>query len=136
MTTDSAQARQAEPSPLPMQYSEDSEFAILTRAMAQSLQDGHLDESEAMYARLCTMDARAESVLIFPVMFAIQRGKALQALQLINELPADRCPELRVLCLNVLGDPSWHGEATALLDSPNPTVRKAMRELLCKPLDS
>ncbi len=121
---------------LPEIHAEYSEFAVLARAMMEALQEDRLDEAEFMYARLCILDSRAEDVLIFPVIFAIQRGQALQALQHMNQLPAERCPELRVLCLNVLGDPIWHSEATALLDSPKIAVRQSMRQLLGMPSES
>lgn len=121
---------------LPDTHAEDSEFAVLARAMVAELQEDRVDEAELMYARLCILDPRAEDVLIFPALFAIQRGQVLQALQHINQLPAERCPELRVLCLNVLGDPIWHSEATALLDSPKIAVRQSMRQLLGMPAES
>ena len=65
---------------LPEIHAEYSEFAVLARAMMEALQEDRLDEAEFMYARLCILDSRAEDVLIFPVIFAIQRGQALQAL--------------------------------------------------------
>jgi type III secretion protein HrpB1 len=120
----------------PDTHQEDSEFAVLARTMVQALEQGRTGEAEFMYARLCMLDPRAENVLIFPVLFAIQRGQVMQALQRLNQLPAQRCPELRVLCLSVLGDPIWHSEATALLDSPKITVRQAMRQLLDMPAQS
>lgn len=108
----------------------ESALSQLTDTMVETLRDNRIDEAEALYQQLCESHPGAREMLVFPVLIAIRRGRALEALQHINSLPADRCPELRAMCLQNLGDPSWHGEATALLDSPDPAVRKAMQQLL------
>lgn len=108
----------------------ESAFSALTHTMVETLRDDRLDEADALYQQMCETHPHAHDMLVFPVLIAIQRGQALEALQHVNSLPTDRCPELRALCLRMLGDPSWHGEATALLDSPDPAIAKAMRQLL------
>ena len=105
-------------------------FSALAHALVDKLRAGRLDEADALYQQLCETHAAAQDMLVFPVLIAIQRGRPLDALQQVNNLPDDRHPELRALCLQMLGDPSWHGEATALLDSPDPDIRKAMGQLL------
>lgn len=107
-----------------------SEFSALARTLVDQLRANRLDEADALYQQLCETHDAARDMLVFPVLIAIQRGRALDALQQINSLPADQHPELRALCLQMLGDPSWHGEATALLDAPDPDIRKAMGQLL------
>lgn len=107
-----------------------SAFSALTRTMVESLRDDRIDEADALYQQMCEMHPAAQDMLVFPVLIAIQRGQALDALRHINSLPSDRCPELRALCLHMLGDPQWHGEATALLASPDPAIRTAMQQLL------
>jgi hypothetical protein len=69
------------------------------------------------------------------VLIALKRGRVHDAWQVVNGLPDDRCPELKALCLKILGDPAWYGYAAAHEDSPNAFVRKMMRQLLDKPLE-
>lgn len=110
------------------------DFCSLSQAMVEAMRDNRVDEAEAMFKLLCELDPSCEDLLIFPALIAIQRGQILAALQHINGLPEDRCPEIKALCLNLLGDPLWHGLAMSLVDSTEPYVRKAMRQLLCMPL--
>jgi hypothetical protein len=110
--------------------------AELARDMVRDIRKGRLDAAEAKYNDLCQVDADFEQLLAFPVVIAIQRGHIREALQHLNTLPGDPCPELRALCLCLLGDPSWHGIAMSLEDSPDPYVSKAMRQMLGRPLDS
>ena len=110
----------------------DAAFRELAAAMVETLRDGRIDEAETLYHQLCEMNPVAREMLVFPVMIAIQRGQAMDALRFIGTLPPDRCPELRALCLQVLGDPTWYGEAMVLLDSPDAGVRKAMQQLLAR----
>jgi len=108
----------------------DAGFAQQADQLVESLRRGRLDEADTMYQRLCEQDPKARDMLAIPVLIAIQRGRLLDALRLVDQHPADHSPELRALCLRVLGDPSWHGEATALLESPDPVIARAMRQLL------
>ena len=101
----------------------------------EALRLDHADEAHARFQRLRENDDRARDLLVIPVLIAIQRGEALDALRMIDDHPPGHSPGLRALCLRVLGDPSWHGEATALLESEDPAVVKAMRELLSLPDD-
>ena len=107
-----------------------STLSELALDLADTLREDQLDRADALYQQMCETHPAAQEMLVFPVLIAIQRGRALDALQHINSLPAERCPELRALCLKMLGDPSWHGEATALAESPDPDIRKAMQQLL------
>jgi len=111
------------------------DLSELTRALVEKLRDDHLDEADALYQQMCETHPAAHDMVVFPVLIAIQRGRSLDALLHINGLQAQRCPELRALCLQMLGDPSWHGEASALLDSPDPAIRKAMQQLLRQPTE-
>jgi type III secretion protein HrpB1 len=102
----------------------------LARSVVASICAGRIDEAEATLAQLHECCPASRDVLAFPVMIALQRGRAHDAWQLVNHLPDDQSPELKALCLRMLGDPLWHGLATAHADSPDPHVRTAMRQLL------
>jgi type III secretion protein HrpB1 len=102
----------------------------LAGAMVEALREGQIDEAEALLHQVCSLVPDAEELLTFPVLIAIQRGQVREALQLLNAAGEDHSPELRALCLYLLGDPTWHGEATALLASPDENVRQAMQQLL------
>jgi type III secretion protein HrpB1 len=113
----------------------DFEVVALARAMARTLRDGDIDRAEEMLKELYELHPPSEELLVFPALIAIQRGQVQEALQFIQLLPEDQCPELKALCLNILGDPSWQGCAEALRDHPDPYVRRAMRQLLGQPDD-
>ncbi|WPB56262.1 HrpB1 family type III secretion system apparatus protein [Xylophilus sp. GOD-11R] len=108
----------------------DAAFASEVRSMVAHLRANRLDEAQAQYEQLCEVDERLRDMLVFPVLIAIQRGQSLEALQYLNGLPGDPHPELRALCLRIVGDPTWHGEAAALVDAPDPYIARAMRRLL------
>ena len=112
---------------------EQIDIAVLAPLMVEALKDDRIDEAEAIYETICASMPEAEDLLVFPVMFAIQRGQVFEALQIINDLPEDRCPELKAICLNLIEDPTWHAVALAQENNPDPYVRKAMRELLGLP---
>lgn len=108
-----------------------SDRAALALEVADAIRQGRLDDAEALLDELHALDPATRDLLVFPVVIAIQRGRVRDALQHLYTLDEDRCPELKALCLNLLGDPLWEGEARALLDhSPHPHVRRAMRQLL------
>lgn len=108
----------------------DADLFSQVEELVRTLRDNRLDQAEAIYLGLCESFPAVHEMLVFPVLIAIQRGQALEALRLVDDQPPGRCPELRALCLKVLGDPRWQGEATALLDSSDPAVARSMRELL------
>ncbi len=107
------------------------EAAALVQRLIASIRSNALDEAEALYTQLCEVrPAAAQDMLVFPTVIAIQRGRTLDALRYLNSLPEDRCPELKAICLRLLGDPTWHSYAETQVDAPDPYVRKAMRQLL------
>lgn len=106
-----------------------ADLAAICKTLTAAVRGNRLDEAEALFQQMCEMDPRSGQMLIFPVLITILRGRPLDALRFVNEQPVDR-PELRALCLRVLGDPGWHGEAAALVDSPDRGVAHAMRQLL------
>jgi hypothetical protein len=110
----------------------DASNAIVTLAsdLIEALRDARLDEAEQLLDELNRLAPDTEEFLVFPVLIAIQRGFITEALQYLNSLGEDTAPELRALCLNILGDPTWHSHAQRCLDSDDAYVRKAMRELL------
>ena len=102
----------------------------LARAMRDALREGQLDDAQAMLDQLSSIIGDEQHLLTFRVLIAIQRGHIREALQMVHAQGHQDGAELKALCLHLLGDPSWHGEATALLDSPNANTRRAMAELL------
>ena len=104
------------------------------RDLAAAIKDDRLDDAETLYEALSEV-MNEDDLLAFRVFITIQRGRVLEALQFINELPEDRCPELKVICLHLIKDPTWQSMAESLEDSTDPTVSKAMRQLLQRPAD-
>lgn len=109
------------------------DIAVLAPRMIEAIKDDRIDEAEAIYETICASTPDADDLLVFPVVFAIQRGQVNEALQIINDLPEDKCPELKAICLNLIKDPTWHAVALSQENNPDPHVRKAMRELLGLP---
>jgi len=106
-------------------------IAALAAELVEAIRDDRLDEAETLLEELNARSPETQEYLIFPVLIAIQRGYIKEALQYLNEhLEEDAAPELKALCLNILGDPTWHYHAQRGLDSDDAHVRKAMRELL------
>lgn len=101
----------------------------LAESLVEAIREGQLDAAEQMFQELVALQPDMKDYLVFPVMIAIQRGFVVEALQYLNTLDDDQCPELKALCLNIMGDPTWHAYAAAGLDSSDKYVRKAMREL-------
>ncbi|AVS92496.1 hypothetical protein C8246_12655 [Paracidovorax avenae] len=108
----------------------DDPVAALAVRLVEALRDDRLDEAETLLDEMNAMSPETEEHLIFPVLIAIQRGYITEALQYLNTLGEDTAPELKALCLNILGDPTWHYHAQQCLESDDPHVRKAMRQLL------
>lgn len=108
----------------------------LATSLVEAIRDDRLDEAESLLDQLNELDPETEEYLIFPVLIAIQRGYITEALQYLNTLGEDTAPELKALCLNILGDPTWHYHAQSCLESDDLHVRKAMRALLQMELES
>jgi type III secretion protein HrpB1 len=102
----------------------------LARGVVAHICAGRLDDAESALAQLHERLPASRDVLAFPVMIALQRGRPHDAWQLVNHLPDEQCPDLKALCLRMLGDPLWHGIAMAHADSSDPHIRRAMRQLL------
>jgi type III secretion protein HrpB1 len=104
--------------------------AALAIQLVDAITENRLDEAETLLDELNALQPDTTEYLVFPVLIAIQRGFIKEALQYLNTLGENTAPELRALCLNILGDPSWNYHARDCLESDDPSVRKAMRELL------
>lgn len=103
----------------------------LATDLVEAIRDDRLDEAETLLEELNARSPETQEYLIFPVLIAIQRGYIKEALQYLNEnLEEDAAPELKALCLNILGDPTWHMHANRGLESEDEHVRLAMRQLL------
>lgn len=103
----------------------------MVRQMVDDLREGRIDEAEHAYDVLQSEFAPARDFLVFPVLFAIQRGDFMDALLMIEERPDLEARDLKALCLYLMKDPSWHGLASELAGvSPDPHVRESMGLLL------
>jgi type III secretion protein HrpB1 len=122
------------PMPMPADSSAaetEDPIAALATALVDAIRDDRLDEAETLLEELNARSPETQEYLIFPVLIAIQRGYIKEALQYLNEhLEEDAAPELKALCLNILGDPTWHMHAQQGLESEDEHVRLAMRQLL------
>lgn len=116
-----------------MEVINDMNAGTVAESIADAIRENRIDEAEALLPHLYELNPSAKDLLIFPALIAIQRGFVLDVLQHINGLEDDRCPEIKVLCLFIIGDPTWHGAACSLETSPDPAVRKAMQQLLNRP---
>ena len=88
--------------------------------------DGHLEELMILSGR----DAEHPDIMLYRTIIAIQRGCAIEALQALNGIGEDFCPELRVLCLYSIQDPLWEALARDLQYSADARVAAAMRDML------
>lgn len=97
--------------------------------LVASIRDNALDRAQALLERLNTEYPQTRDLLVFPVMIAIQRGRAHDAWQYVNGA-GDEHAALKALCLRRLNDPAWHGYAQSACEHSDVHVRKAMRNLL------
>ena len=106
----------------------------LIRQTKEAFRHDEFDRAESLMTELVDSHGVPEDdaqILVFRVTLAVRRGHALDALRMLNNLDGDPCPELRAVCLRVLGDPTWHGLATEILDTTSgASVRLAMQHLL------
>jgi hypothetical protein len=109
---------------------------LLGEAVIDCIKANLLDEAEIRLQELYDACPAARSLLVFPIMIALQRGRAEEAWQLVNGTADNEYPDLKALCLRVLNDPLWHSYAVAHEDHPDPYIRKAMRELLGRPVET
>jgi len=109
----------------------------MARAVADAIRENRIDEAESLLNQLCAVYPVPGDLAIFGVVIAIQRGRTREALWALEALPGDAYPELKALCLHVLGEPTWEGRARELEDdgSADPVVRRAMRQLLGRPVE-
>jgi len=109
----------------------------MVRAVADAIRGDRIDEAEALLNQLGAVYPAPDDLAVFGVVIAIQRGQAREALWALESLPGDAHPELKALCLHVLGEPTWEGRARELEDdeSVDPVVRRAMRQLLGRPVE-
>jgi type III secretion protein HrpB1 len=104
--------------------------SVAAEGIIECIRDNRLDEAQTRLEQLHDAHPPARELLVLPVALALARGHTHDAWQLVNGLPDDQSPELKAICLKLLGDPTWHGFATAHEDSADPFVRNAMRHLL------
>jgi hypothetical protein len=111
------------------------ESGLQVKQLVEAIRDDRIDEADELLQRLTEDYPDEGDLMVFGVVLAIQRGLAREALRSLEELPGDQHEELKVLCLRVLGEPHWEGMALELAETGTPTVRKAMREMLCLPAE-
>jgi type III secretion protein HrpB1 len=94
-----------------------------------AIREDRVDEAEVLLDELRRHDPVEGARPLYATMVALGRDDARGALQALYG--ADDAPELRAVCLRVLGDPTWEGLAGSLADeSEDRQVRAAMRNLL------
>ena len=108
------------------------EMVAMARGVADAIRENRIDEAETLLDELSAIYPEPEDLAVFGVVIAIQRGQAREALWALEDLYGDKHPELKALCLNVLGEPTWEGLAREVDDdaAADPTVRRAMQQLL------
>jgi type III secretion protein HrpB1 len=79
---------------------------------------------------LAQCEPETAALPVCSTMLALAQGRAQEALQ--NLTCSGSAPnELRAICLQAIGDPTWEGLARSLVEtSDSPFVRNAMRALL------
>jgi len=109
----------------------------MARAVADAIRENRIDEAESLLNQLCAVYPAPGDFTVFGVVIAIQRGRPREALWALEALPGDAYPELKALCLHVLDEPTWEGRAREIedSDSADPVVRRAMRQLLDRPVE-
>jgi type III secretion protein HrpB1 len=119
-----------------MNTTDNTDARGLVRPMVAALRDGRLDEAEAMLDQISVVYPTPDDLVVFAVLIAIQRGQCREALCHLEALPGDAHPELKAFCLYLLGEPCWEGMAQTLEDSPDQSVRLAMKALLGRSLEA
>lgn len=114
----------------------DTDARKLVRPMIEALREGRLDEAQAMLDQISAVYPAPDDLVVFAVLVAIQRGQCREALCHLEALPGDPHPELKAFCLYLLGEPCWEGMAQTLEDSPDQSVRLAMKALLGRSLEA
>jgi type III secretion protein HrpB1 len=109
--------------------------AHVTQSVIECISRDRLDEASHLVAQMHDAHPSTRDSLVLPVMIALKGGRLHDAWQLVNGLPDERHPELKALCLQLLGDPTWRGYAEAHENSDDLYVRAVMRALLGKPDD-
>jgi type III secretion protein HrpB1 len=118
-----------------MNESDTDTSVALAHEMVHALHSDRLDEAEQKLNELlesCDLPPTDADLLVFHVAIAIQRGRVHDALCELNNLDEeDLRPELRAICLYLVGDPLWHGVASTVAETTGDEhVRLAMRQLL------
>jgi hypothetical protein len=107
---------------------------VLVKKVAALIRDGELDEAERLLDELVPLVDDPDEYLIFPILIAIQRGQVAEAYRFLCTFDESKVIELKALCLNIMGDVSWHGLAREAAEGDaDPWKRRAMKELLGMP---
>jgi type III secretion protein HrpB1 len=108
----------------------EDDIAQMSREMIGAITAHELDRAEAIWFQLRDLSNVAPSALAIGAFIPILHNRPIDALHFLNTLPDDCAPDLKALCMYLIGDPIWHLEANALAESPDPLMRSAMRQLL------
>jgi hypothetical protein len=107
-----------------------AECRALVESILRACNEDRADDAQAGWEQLQSMGPLPEMAKVIPIYIMLARGDALEALRTLNGMPDDFSPETRVLCLHMVGDPTWHTHALALADHPDPLLREGARQLL------
>lgn len=108
----------------------------MAKAVLDCIKAERFDEAQTLLDQLHFAHPDTRDIPAMQVLLALKRGRTHDAWQTVNGLPDDSYPELKALCLKILGDPSWYGYAAEHEGSSNALVRRMMRQLLGKPSDT
>jgi type III secretion protein HrpB1 len=110
--------------------SDEESIPELMDKLSLALQAHSLYEATDLLDTLCRLNPELKEMRLFPVFIEIQRGNVFGALQILNEGNENENPELRAICLRLLGDPMWHFYAMKAMETGDESVREGMRILL------
>jgi type III secretion protein HrpB1 len=106
----------------------------LKRQLQKSLREFEFADAENAYSELTGqwgLDPDSDEMLPSRVMIGIFDNRLLEMLQMLNGLGEDRAPDLKAICLQMLGDPLVEGIAERVEEtSEDPDIRRSMRSLL------
>lgn len=106
----------------------------LKRELRDAARNFRFSAAEVIYEELtqeCGVDPDSDDMLAPRVMIGLRNDRLLEMMQMLNGLGEDRALNLKAICLQMLGDPSWDGMAQHVEETTDdPRIRRSMQSLL------